>query len=171
MKATYWWRTRRARSPSSGKAALAVLHRRADGRGSRRCRLRGDVVERRVRAGRDAARQIIDILNKTIRESRRDPGGEARATPSSGSRAKASTTPAESKARLEGDIVKWAAVIERAGIAKRGARTRLCGVPRSAHDRVERRSDGVGEDGVTCRDAPNCHDPIRDRAIAGIVAR
>jgi putative tricarboxylic transport membrane protein len=37
-----------------GPAALAVLHRRAHRRASRRCRLRGHVVERHVRSGRSA---------------------------------------------------------------------------------------------------------------------
>jgi tripartite-type tricarboxylate transporter receptor subunit TctC len=59
---------------------------------------------------------VIDLLNKTIREIVATPEVKQRYA-ELGIEAKAGT-PAELKAKLEGDIAKWAAVIERAGIPK-----------------------------------------------------
>jgi tripartite-type tricarboxylate transporter receptor subunit TctC len=60
--------------------------------------------------------EIISVLNKTIREIVATPEVKQRYA-ELGIEAKAST-PEELKARLAGDINKWAAVIERAGIPK-----------------------------------------------------
>ena len=60
--------------------------------------------------------EIIDLLNKTIREMVAMPEVKQRYG-DLGIEAEAST-PAELQARLERDIKKWAAVIERAGIPK-----------------------------------------------------
>jgi tripartite-type tricarboxylate transporter receptor subunit TctC len=60
--------------------------------------------------------EIISLLNKTIREIVATPEVKQRYA-DLGIEAKAST-PEELKARLAGDINKWAAVIERAGIPK-----------------------------------------------------
>jgi tripartite-type tricarboxylate transporter receptor subunit TctC len=60
--------------------------------------------------------EIIGLLNKTIREIVATPEVKQRYA-DLGIEAKAST-PEELKARLAGDIGKWAAVIERAGIPK-----------------------------------------------------
>jgi tripartite-type tricarboxylate transporter receptor subunit TctC len=60
--------------------------------------------------------EIIDLLNKAIREIVAMPDVKQRYA-DLGIEAKAST-PEELKARLTADIAKWAAVIERAGIAK-----------------------------------------------------
>jgi tripartite-type tricarboxylate transporter receptor subunit TctC len=59
---------------------------------------------------------ILALLNKTIHEVVAMPDVKQRYA-DLGIEAKAST-PEELKARLEGDIAKWAAVIERAGIPK-----------------------------------------------------
>jgi len=59
---------------------------------------------------------VIDVLNKAIREIVATPEVKERYA-DLGIEAKAST-PEELKARLKGDIGKWAAVIERAGIPK-----------------------------------------------------
>ena len=100
---------------TSGPRALAVLPRCPDRRRSGRARLRGDVLERHIRAGRDACGGHRP-LNKTIREIVAIPEVKQRYA-ELGIEAKAST-PEELKARLEADIAKWAAVIERAGIPK-----------------------------------------------------
>jgi tripartite-type tricarboxylate transporter receptor subunit TctC len=60
--------------------------------------------------------EIINLLNKTIHEVVATPEVKQRYA-DLGIEAKAST-PEELKARLQGDIGKWAAVIERAGIPK-----------------------------------------------------
>ena len=60
--------------------------------------------------------EIIDLLNKAIRDIVAMPDVKQRYA-DLGIEAKAST-PEELKARLTADIAKWAAVIERAGIAK-----------------------------------------------------
>ena len=60
--------------------------------------------------------EIINLLNKTIREIVATPEVKQRYA-ELGIEAKAGT-PEELKARLAGDITKWAAVIERAGIPK-----------------------------------------------------
>jgi tripartite-type tricarboxylate transporter receptor subunit TctC len=60
--------------------------------------------------------EIIGILNRTIHEMVALPEVKERYA-DLGIEAKAST-PEELKARLAGDIKKWAAVIERAGIPK-----------------------------------------------------
>jgi tripartite-type tricarboxylate transporter receptor subunit TctC len=60
--------------------------------------------------------EIISLLNKTIREIVATPEVKQRYA-ELGIEAKAST-PEELKTRLAGDINKWAAVIERAGIPK-----------------------------------------------------
>ena len=60
--------------------------------------------------------EIISLLNKTISEIVATPEVKQRYA-DLGIEAKAST-PEELKARLAGDIDKWAAVIERAGIPK-----------------------------------------------------
>jgi tripartite-type tricarboxylate transporter receptor subunit TctC len=60
--------------------------------------------------------EILALLNKTIHEVVAMPDVKQRYA-DLGIEAKAST-PEELKARLEGDIAKWAAVIERAGIPK-----------------------------------------------------
>jgi tripartite-type tricarboxylate transporter receptor subunit TctC len=69
-----------------------------------------------VFAPRGTPTEIIDLLNKTIREIVAIPDVKQRYA-ELGIEAKAST-PEELKARLAGDIGKWAAVIERAGIPK-----------------------------------------------------
>jgi tripartite-type tricarboxylate transporter receptor subunit TctC len=69
-----------------------------------------------VFAPRGTPTEIIDVLNKSIREIVATPEVKQRYA-ELGIEAKAST-PAELKARLTGDIGKWAAVIERAGIPK-----------------------------------------------------
>ena len=68
-----------------------------------------------VGAGRHAA-GVIDTLNKALRDVLADPALKKRAL-EMGIDLKAST-PAEAQARLTGDIKKWAAVIEKAGIQK-----------------------------------------------------
>ena len=60
--------------------------------------------------------EIVSLLNKTIREIVATPEVKQRYA-ELGIEAKAGT-PEELKARLAGDINKWAAVIERAGIPK-----------------------------------------------------
>jgi tripartite-type tricarboxylate transporter receptor subunit TctC len=60
--------------------------------------------------------EIINLLNKTVREIVATPEMKQRYA-DLGIEAKAST-PEELKTRLAGDITKWAAVIERAGIPK-----------------------------------------------------
>jgi tripartite-type tricarboxylate transporter receptor subunit TctC len=60
--------------------------------------------------------EIINLLNKAIHEIVATPDVKQRYA-DLGIEARAST-PAELKARLEGDIAKWAAVIERANIPK-----------------------------------------------------
>jgi tripartite-type tricarboxylate transporter receptor subunit TctC len=69
-----------------------------------------------VFAPRGTPTEIIDLLNKSIREIVATPEVKQRYA-ELGIEAKAST-PGELKARLTGDIGKWAAVIERAGIPK-----------------------------------------------------
>src|SRR6266545_1504617 len=69
-----------------------------------------------VFAPRGTPTEIIDVLNKNIREIVATPEVKQRYA-DFGIEAKAST-PEELKARLTGDIGKWAAVIERAGIPK-----------------------------------------------------
>jgi tripartite-type tricarboxylate transporter receptor subunit TctC len=69
-----------------------------------------------VFAPRGTPTDIIDLLNKTIREIVAMPDVKQRYA-ELGIEAKAST-PEELKARLAADIGKWAAVIERAGIPK-----------------------------------------------------
>ena len=69
-----------------------------------------------VFATRGTPTEIIDVLNKNIREIVATPEVKQRYA-DFGIEAKAST-PEELKARLTGDIGKWAAVIERAGIPK-----------------------------------------------------
>jgi putative tricarboxylic transport membrane protein len=69
-----------------------------------------------VFAPRGTPKEIIDLLNKTIREIVAMPDVKQRYA-ELGIEAKAST-PEELKARLAADIGKWAAVIERAGIPK-----------------------------------------------------
>ena len=60
--------------------------------------------------------EIIDLLNKSIREVVAIPEVKQRyARPRHRG---AASTPEQLKARLERDIKKWAAVIERAGIPK-----------------------------------------------------
>ena len=59
---------------------------------------------------------VLDLLNKTIHEVVAMPDVKQRYA-ELGIEAKAST-PEELKARLEGDIKKWAAVIKAAGIPK-----------------------------------------------------
>jgi tripartite-type tricarboxylate transporter receptor subunit TctC len=63
-----------------------------------------------------APAEIVNLLNKAIREIVATPEVKQRYA-ELGIEAKAST-PEELKARLAGDITKWAAVIERAGIPK-----------------------------------------------------
>jgi tripartite-type tricarboxylate transporter receptor subunit TctC len=60
--------------------------------------------------------EIIGLLNKTIHEIVASPDVKQKYA-DLGIEAKAGT-PEELKARLQGDIGKWAAVIERAGIPK-----------------------------------------------------
>jgi len=60
--------------------------------------------------------EIIDLLNKTVREIVATPEVKERYA-DLGIEAQAST-PEQLKARLADDIAKWAAVIERAGIPK-----------------------------------------------------
>jgi tripartite-type tricarboxylate transporter receptor subunit TctC len=60
---------------------------------------------------------VIDTLNNALREVLADPALKKRAL-EMGIDLKAST-PAEAQARLTGDIKKWSAVIEKAGIPKR----------------------------------------------------
>jgi tripartite-type tricarboxylate transporter receptor subunit TctC len=69
-----------------------------------------------VFAPHDTPAQIIDVLNKAIREIVGTAEVKQRYA-ELGIEAKAST-PEELKARLAADIGKWAAVIERAGIPK-----------------------------------------------------
>jgi tripartite-type tricarboxylate transporter receptor subunit TctC len=69
-----------------------------------------------VFAPRGTPTEIIDVLNKNIREIVATPEVKQRYA-DFGIEAKAST-PEELKARLTADIGKWAAVIERAGIPK-----------------------------------------------------
>jgi putative tricarboxylic transport membrane protein len=69
-----------------------------------------------VFAPRGTPTDIIDLLNKTIREIVAMPEVKQRYA-ELGIEAKASP-PEELKARLAADIGKWAAVIERAGIPK-----------------------------------------------------
>src|SRR6516164_2715386 len=69
-----------------------------------------------VFAPRGTPADVIELLNKTIREIVATPEVKQRYA-ELGIEAKAST-PEELKARLAGDIGKWAAVIERAGIPK-----------------------------------------------------
>src|SRR5262245_35359758 len=69
-----------------------------------------------VFAPHGTAAEIIELLNKTIREIVATPEVKQRYA-ELGIEAKAST-PAELKDRLTRDIGKWAAVIERAGIPK-----------------------------------------------------
>lgn len=63
-----------------------------------------------------APAQVAEILNKSLREVLVDPDVKKRLL-ALGISAKASS-PDELRARLQGDIAKWSAVIERAGIAK-----------------------------------------------------
>jgi len=69
-----------------------------------------------VFAPRGTPTEIIDLLNRAIREMVANPEVKQRYA-ELGIEAKAST-PEELKARLSADIGKWAAVIERAGIPK-----------------------------------------------------
>ena len=65
-----------ARARHLRPGALAVLHRRADGRGGGRAGLRGDVVERRVRSGRHAGGGHRSLEQDHPRD-RGDAGGQA----------------------------------------------------------------------------------------------
>jgi tripartite-type tricarboxylate transporter receptor subunit TctC len=83
--------------------------------GERHAGLRGDKLERRLRAGR-TPNDVVQFLSKEIREALKSPDIQAKAL-QFGLDARG-TTPEEMQARMRADIEKWGAVIEKAGLEK-----------------------------------------------------
>ncbi len=97
--------------------ALPRPARCADSRGSRRAGLRRRLVERGLCEGRNARRDRQDAQQRHARSARRQ--GTQRQAAESRRRRPRATTPEEIGKRMKEDIVKWSAVIEKAGIEKR----------------------------------------------------